>query len=40
MIDYAITSNAIRSMWEMESESHYLKGNIASIINICFIYYI
>jgi len=28
MIDYAITSNVIRSMWEMESESLFLRGNI------------
>jgi hypothetical protein len=39
MIDYAITSNVIRSMWEIESESLYLRGNIdASIIIYIIIY--
>jgi hypothetical protein len=39
MIEYAITSNVIRSMWEMEAQSLFLRGNIdASVIIYIIIY--
>ena len=40
MIEYAITSNVIRSMWEMESNSLFLRGNIDASVIIYIIVYL